>query len=949
MRDLQGWPRPSRRAWGGASVALIDRGPQLGGNIGNAFVHTICGLYEAADAQEGAPRFANPGLASALAESLVRLGFAAPPERAGRVWVLPLAPLGFARLAATLCEQASPGLRLVLGSEVRGAEAGADEIVLRLEAPPSGGSDEASLRTKVRARIAIDASGDGDLAAALGADCEAVSAEDLQHPSFIVELEGVDAAELAGFERVRLTAAVARAAHTGRLPEVCRAAVVRPASFARSAEEASEAADQRAFLTCTFPKPGRDSALGAYDPLDADQRQALTATASVHVEAIVAFLAETRAGFANARIARLPQRIGVREARRVLGRTILDREHVLGGATHADEVARSSWPIELWEAPSGGALPVPAGCVLGAARRPRQPFAPAPRHGGALSFRDPRGARSAPRGGHGTRHRRSGGARGGRRRAARRPDRRGRERERRCRPRAHRFRTGSAPPGRGDSALVNTALEAIRAHAARTPDHPAVVSDGGAEGFDVLGYAALVASVERRSAELRSGGVEAGERVGLVAKQGVGFIENALAILDAGACLVPIPDGTAGAALRDAARESYLHALVHVRPGRPGESEAPDSELDFELERCEPPPPPDGCDESAFRALGPAYLRFTSGTTSQRKGVILGHATILDRLENANHSLGIAPEDRILWLLPMAHHFVVSILLYLRFGATLLLPKSSLARDVLRFANEQRASVFYASPYHYHLLSKDESGAMLGDLRLAISTADGLRAEIAERFRSRFAHPLVQALGIIEVGLPVLNAKSAATKPTALGRPSEGYDVWLRDEEGKRIETGSSPEHTGEICIRGSGLVDAYLSPWMLGHEFLEPDGFRTGDQGWFDEDGDLHLVGRRVNRINMAGMKFFAEEVEAAIEAHPGVAQCRVFAKEHAHLGEIPAVEWVPADPADPPERPSLLAHCRERLPAYKIPREWIQCDALATTATGKLQRAPASDGAAS
>ena len=88
--------------------------------------------------------------------------------------------------------------------------------------------------------------------------------------------------------------------------------------------------------------------------------------------------------------------------------------------------------------------------------------------------------------------------------------------------------------------------------------------------------------------------------------------------------------------------------------------------------------------DADFRALNPAYLRFTSGTTSERKGVVIGHPAILARLEAANEGLGIGPDDRVLWLLPMAHHFVVSILLYLSRGATLLLPAGALADKIVQ-------------------------------------------------------------------------------------------------------------------------------------------------------------------------------------------------------------------------------------------------------------------------
>ena len=471
------------------------------------------------------------------------------------------------------------------------------------------------------------------------------------------------------------------------------------------------------------------------------------------------------------------------------------------------------------------------------------------------------------------------------------------------------------------TATAAIALDAIRAHARANPTQPALCSDRSGRS-ETVSYAELVARFEAGAERLRRAGLARGDRCGLVARQGAGFVEHALAVLAAGGCLVPVPDDAAGPARERFADAAQLHHLVAEEDGfacRPWRGALRE--------------------EAEFRALDPAYLRFTSGTTSERKGVVLSHARIAERLDAANQALAIGPGDRILWLLPMAHHFVVSILLYLRYGATILLPASSLARPVLEFAARERATVSYASPFHYSLFAKDASGIGL-DLRLAISTAEGLRADVAANFSARFGIALAQALGIIEVGLPVLNIGEAESKPTALGRPLPAYDVWLRDDEGKPVLGAGSPERTGEVCIRGPGLFDAYLSPWTPSAGLLEPDGFRTGDQGYFDEDGVLFLAGRRHNRINMAGMKFFSEEVEEVIARHPGVRECRVFAREHAQLGEIPVAEIVPEDPAHAPGRAELIAACRAALPTYKVPREFRIVAALARTATGKVQR---------
>lgn len=487
-------------------------------------------------------------------------------------------------------------------------------------------------------------------------------------------------------------------------------------------------------------------------------------------------------------------------------------------------------------------------------------------------------------------------------------------------------------------------FDLIAERARLQPEHPAIVSAVANAASRTVSYAGLVSSVKRRAAAFERAGIRPGWRVGMIVPQGAEFIETALAILAAGACMVPIADDHPPATIADIVGRAHLHALVETSAAGHAVADPDLAPLTVDVltgrtdaRYASETLAPDV--EAAFAAVGPAYLRFTSGTTSERKGVVIGHARIVERLEAANRGLAIGPEDRVLWLLPMAHHFVVSILLYLRYGATILLPSSSLAPSILQLANAERATVLYASPHHMKLLAKDASGARLDSLRLVISTAEGLRTEVAEAFRERYGIAIVQALGIMEVGLPVMNRASAAAKPGALGRPQPAYEVWLRGEDG-RPAAGTSPETSGEICIRGPGMLDAYLDPWTPAAKILEPDGLRTGDQGWFDADGDLHLAGRRAARINMAGMKFFCEEVEAVLDAHPAIERSRVSAKQHPHLGELPVAEIVLAPGATAPTPKELASFCRERIAGYMVPRSFDVVAELPLTPTGKLAR---------
>src|SRR6266853_410657 len=99
--------------------------------------------------------------------------------------------------------------------------------------------------------------------------------------------------------------------------------------------------------------------------------------------------------------------------------------------------------------------------------------------------------------------------------------------------------------------------------------------------------------------------------------------------------------------------------------------------------------------------LNVAFIRFTSGTTSARKGVVLCHETVRDRVAAANKSLRIGLHDTVMWCLPMSHHFLVTIVLYLSQGATIVLARHVLARSLLEAINRWQGTVLYAAPFHY--------------------------------------------------------------------------------------------------------------------------------------------------------------------------------------------------------------------------------------------------------
>ncbi len=308
----------------GARVLLVERAARLGGNATQALVHTLCGLYH--PGPEG-PAPAHPGLPRRIADALVARDGAGKPEAAGRVFYLPMRPPIFAELLASAC-RAAPGLELHTGTELVGAAlAGAPDAPSRLSLRGPGPE-------LVEARVVVDTSGDAVVARCGGADTEMEPPERLQRPSLIFRLEGVEGPAIEGYARLQLTASVARAARRGGLPAECESLVVR-----------SDGRPGSLYATLTLPPlPDR-----AYAPLDPEHLATLRAEALGWAERVVDFLRADRPGFARARVADWPDRVGVRETRRVVGRARLERDHVLEGRRSADEVALSPWPIELWE------------------------------------------------------------------------------------------------------------------------------------------------------------------------------------------------------------------------------------------------------------------------------------------------------------------------------------------------------------------------------------------------------------------------------------------------------------------------------------------------------------------------------------------------------------------------------------------------------------------------
>ncbi len=450
------------------------------------------------------------------------------------------------------------------------------------------------------------------------------------------------------------------------------------------------------------------------------------------------------------------------------------------------------------------------------------------------------------------------------------------------------------------------------------------------EGERRLSYGAFAQAVDRLAGELKSRGIRPLDRVAFLCADSIDYVLLSLAILSLDAAIVPISPGLMSdecAALLDHLDVRYFLADEAVAPDQTaGDSfQTPNLVRRFRLVSCPARRPI----PAEYADIRPAFIRFSSGTTGASKGVVLSHETILDRTDAANEGLRIVPGDVVGWVLSMSFHFVVTILLFLRKGATIVLCGDPLPQALVAALRAQPITVLYASPIHYRLLaeSSELSPAAFQALRLAVSTAIQLPESIARRFHERFGIRLAEAYGIIEVGLPFIHAPAESAYDGSLGRPLPAYEIRRADN--------------GEILLRGKGMFDAYFSPWQT-RQALQPDGwFHTGDLGEIGPDGNLRLMGRCKAVINFSGMKIFPQEVEAVLDQFPGVAESLVYGEPHPEFGQLPQAKLVLRAGVPPVDEKALRVFCRARLAPHKIPKAFEFVAALPKTASGKIRRA--------
>ncbi len=355
-------------------------------------------------------------------------------------------------------------------------------------------------------------------------------------------------------------------------------------------------------------------------------------------------------------------------------------------------------------------------------------------------------------------------------------------------------------------------------------------------------------------------------------------------------------------------------------------------------------------DVSPRNADDVALLLYTSGTTGKPKGAMITHANVAIQAQLLEEAWVWQTTDLLLHALPLHHLHGLGISLMtsiLSGGATRMLSKFDARRVWEEFAGQNPPTTYMAVPTMYQKLfeafdAADEAtqkrwAAGAKKLRLATSGSAALPVTLAERWRSITGWVPLERFGMTEIGVGASNPiDPLGRRPGSVGKPLRTVESRLVDEAGNEVTSG-----TGELWIRGPSVFKGYLGLEKATREaFAEGGWFRTGDVAEISADGYVRLLGRTsVDILKSGGYKLSALEIEEALRENPAVAEVAVVGLPDETWGER-VVAVVVAAPGRAHECAGdvLRAWAKERMAAYKVPRDVHVVDSLPRNALGKV-----------
>jgi len=452
-----------------------------------------------------------------------------------------------------------------------------------------------------------------------------------------------------------------------------------------------------------------------------------------------------------------------------------------------------------------------------------------------------------------------------------------------------------------------------------------------------LTFGELHRRVMSLAAALARRGFNAGDRLAILLPNGSEYVELVYACSRLGVIAVPINTRLSAAEIDHVLTDAGPRGLM-----RHSSLTAPTVRVPWELVIDQEPL--DGWTDASPAAYydpeATLALIYTSGTTGRPKGVMLTHTNVLSNVHNFNYWMGYREAGVYLHAAPIFHIAdFPSIFAAPVFGACqLALPRFTPAA-FCEAVEEQGITHTVLVPTMINLLTQSAQAKQhdLSSLEVLAYGGSPMAPELVRRTRELLPKvKLVQVYGLSETGYltGLQDQEHFDRRLMSCGRPGLGVEVQVADESGREVQAGQR----GELVARGANVMRGYWNDPEDTAAAFRNGFFRTGDIGYQDTEGYFYILDRLKDMIVTGGENVYCGEVEAVLADHPAVLEAAVFGIPDPQWGELVAA-CVVLKPGMSITAEALIAHCRERLASYKVPRhlEFSETD-LPKNGSGKV-----------
>ena len=330
----------------------------------------------------------------------------------------------------------------------------------------------------------------------------------------------------------------------------------------------------------------------------------------------------------------------------------------------------------------------------------------------------------------------------------------------------------------------------------------------------------------------------------------------------------------------------------------------------------------------------------TSGTTSRPKGVPLKHKNLLKSLNNIIDTYNLSKNDVAMVVMPLFHvHGLIGVALStLASGGEIVVPEKFSAGAFWKIQKKYNATWYSAVPtiHQILLIRADDDHAPTTSFRLIRSCSAALAPSVLMNLEKRFGAPVLEAYGMTEASHQMSSNPLPPNdrKPGSVGK-STGVEINIMSMENSGVML--SNDEIGEIVIKGENVTSGYHNNEDANKDAFVNGWFRTGDQGYLDNEGYLNLTGRIKELINRGGEKISPLEVDAILINHPSVDEAVCYGFPDEKYGEVVHAALVTNSNVSESE---IKNFCSKSLANFKVPEKINFTDKLPRTATGKIQR---------